>query len=54
MTDYQVEEIAYASGKEDGREEMKEEILAIIKTYLVRDPTLQKLAKQINELESGE
>jgi hypothetical protein len=39
-----------ATGKIEGRAEMKEEIIEMIQPCLSRDPTLQKLIIEIEEL----
>ena len=44
-------EKAYEAGHKNGRESMKADILAMVNSCLVRDPTLQILAKQIEDMQ---
>ena len=44
-------ERAYEAGHKNGRASMKADILAMLNTCLDRDPTLQKLVKQIEDMQ---
>ncbi len=42
--------VCISDAKQEGREEFQTEVLKVVESCLVRDPTLQLLAKQIRKL----